>query len=67
MILVEERKDGRKVRSYTVRGFSADFEAKMLVLMMSDGSFSEKRFSSFDHNHVTGSDYHILTVEVAEC
>jgi hypothetical protein len=66
MILVNEWKDGKKSRSYTVRGFAADYGAKPVVLVLTDGSTVEKGFSSFDHNHITGSDYHIISMECPE-
>lgn len=63
MILVNMYKNGEKGASFSVTDFVVDYEKK-LVKFASPIINVTYKWIKFSHEHVTGCDYHILSVEV---
>ena len=63
MILVNIYKDGEIRLSFSVDHFGVDYRKKCFQVVR-PGVETTYHFKTFNHNHITGSDYHILSIEV---
>lgn len=63
MILVNMYKNGEKGASFSVTDFVVDYEKKLVKFASPIINITYK-WIKFSHEHVTGCDYHILSVEV---
>ena len=63
MILVNLYEGGEKTLAFSAEHFGVDYKQN-IVELIHNGAKVTRRFKKFNHNHITGSDYHILDIEV---
>lgn len=63
MVLVDLYKNGEKILSFSADHFGVDYKKNIFEVFRGELE-TEYHFKTFNHNHITGSDYHILSIEV---